>query len=274
MKLDTITARMLHRAIEIYLECAYKDAEPPYHVRARATFDTSEPLEKILASDSFEKVPGDDGRASRFLVRLGNARYPHMKLGVVSCAGGDDFVFIVDTHDRHFPVDPNVPGSSEFRELQQFNDQVKHDVEQRWEQEGLPTMHSVLQGYNATQCAVRPDHKTVLVVEDDAAIAALERDILECGGYNVLVCLSGDEAIQTVERNRNIDLCLLDIMMPDTDGFDVVRILEERSLKRFPVVFVTAMPETRVNPKLADGFIAKPFEPQYLLDKVRAYIGD
>ncbi|HUW31980.1 MAG TPA: response regulator [Planctomycetota bacterium] len=274
MKIETITARMLHRATEIYIECAYRGVEPPYHVLARMNFDPNDALENVLAMDYFEKVPGEDGLISRYLLRLGNERYPHMKLGLVSCAGGEDFVFVVDTHDRHFPVDPNVPGSHEFRELQAFNDRVKREIEQRWEQEGLPTLQSVLESYSASQCELPLDHKTVLVVEDEAAIAALERDILECGGYNVVVCLSGEEAIQTVERNQHIDLCLLDIMMPDTDGFDVVRILEERSLKRFPIVFVTAMPAQRVDPKLADGFIAKPFEPQYLLDKVRAYIGE
>jgi hypothetical protein len=74
MKLDAITTRMLHRAVEIYLEYAYRDTEPPYHVRARACFDLTEPLEKVLASESFEKAPGEDAAVSRFLMRLGNAR--------------------------------------------------------------------------------------------------------------------------------------------------------------------------------------------------------
>ena len=274
MKLEEFTAQMLHRAIEIYIQFAYKDAKPPYHVRARASFSPKDPLEQILASENFEKIPAEEGKfVSRYLLRLGNERYPHMKFGVVSCAGGDEFVFIVDTHDRHFPVDPNVPGSSEFRELQEYNDEVKREIESTWDREGLPTMQRVLQNYDASACALPRDHKTVMVVEDEAAIAQLERDILECAGYNVIVCLSGEQAIETVESNRKVDLCLLDIMMPDTDGFDVVRILEERSLKSFPIVFVTAMPETRVDPKLADGFIAKPFEPQYLLEKIRSYIG-
>ena len=274
MKLASVSAHMVRRAIQIYMEFAYKTATPPYHVRARAAFDELAPLEDVLASENFEKVRADDETfTSRYLLRLGNDRYPHMKLGLVNCAGSDEFVFIVDTHDRHFPVDPNVPGSREFRELQEFNDRIKRDIEEQWEREGLPTLQQILQNYDAASCLLSHDSKTVLVVEDEAAIAFLERDILECGGYNVVVCLSGEDAIEEVERNKHIDLCLLDIMMPDTDGFDVVRILEERSLRRFPIVFVTAMPETRVDPKLADGFIAKPFEPQYLLDRVRAYIG-
>ena len=117
-----------------------------------------------------------------------------------------------------------------------------------------------------------PEDKTVMVVEDEAPIAELERNILERGGYKVVVCLSGEDAIEAAEKNR-IDLCLLDIMMPDADGFDVVRILNERRLRRFPIIFVTAMPETRVDAGLADGFIAKPFEPQFLLETVRACIG-
>jgi len=268
---------MLRKAIDIYLRYAYKHTAPPYHVRAKTAFDENEPLEKVLESESFEKLHSNEGgqEVARFLLRLGNDRYPHMKLGLVSCAGSEDeYVFIVDTHDRHFPIDPKVPGSTEFRELQLYNDRIKRDVEADWEHADLPTLRQILEDYRPAACAANVDQKTVLIVEDEAAIADLERTILECGGYNVVVCLSGEEAIETVEKNRRIDLCLLDIMMPDADGFDVVRILEERSLKRFPVVFVTAMPEARVDPRLADGFIAKPFEPQYLIEKVRSYIGD
>ncbi len=275
MKLATVSARMLCRAIDIYMQCAYPRIEPPSNIRAKAGFDETEPLESILASENFEKDRSrEDGvMMMRYMLRLGNARYPHMKLGLVNCAGDeDDFVFVVDTHDRHFRIDPNVPGSSEFRELQVYNDKTKQNIERRWEDDNLPTLQQVLQSYDTSICSVAAAQKTVLIVEDEAHIADLERDILECGGYNVIVCLSGKDAIKVAEKNP-IDLCLLDIMMPDADGFDVVRILKERHLKHFPVIFVTAMPETRVDPKIADGFLAKPFGPQFFLEKVRSYIG-
>jgi CheY-like chemotaxis protein len=195
-----------------------------------------------------------------------------MKLGIVRCSGGrNDFVFTVDTHDRHFHIDPNMPGASEFRELQLYNDEVKQEIERRWEKENLPTQRKVLEAYSGEECH-QGRTRTVLVVEDEAPIAEMKRSILECGGYRVVMCLSGEEAIATAEHDH-IDLCLLDIMMPDADGFDVIRILEQRSLKSFPIIFVTAMPETRVDAGIADGFIAKPFEPDYLLEKVRSFIG-
>jgi len=255
------------------MEGAYTSAQPPYNVRARALFDENDPLEKILASRNFEKSHSrDNGSATHFLLRLGNERYPHMKLGLASCAGDEeDFVFIVETHDRHFHIDKDLPGGREFRELQIYNDRVKQEIERRWEEAHLPTLRQVLESYNPP-CAMPPENKTVMVVEDEAPIAELERNILECGGYEVVVCLSGKDAIEAAEKNR-IDLCLLDIMMPDADGFDVVRILNERRLKHFPIIFVTAMPEARVDTGLADGFITKPFEPQFLLETVRACIG-
>jgi len=274
MKLASITTEMLQRAIGIYLEHAYKTTEPPYHVLAKTHFE-NETLDEALESENFEKVEttGEEGTTMRYLLRLGNDRYPHMKLGVTSCVGSDEYVFVVDTHDRHFPVDPRMPGSSEFRELQLYNDHIKREIEEHWQRENLPTMTKVLEDYDRSSCIISRENKTVLIVEDEAHIAELERNILDCAGYNTIVCLSGEEAIEEAERNPKIDLCLLDIMMPDADGFDVVRILEERSLKQFPIVFVTAMPETRVDPRLADGFIAKPFEPHYLLERVRSYIG-
>jgi len=273
MKLDAVSVRMLGRAIEIYLQGAYTSTQPPYSVRAKAFFDENEPLEKILASKKFEKFHSrDNGVVTHFLLRLGNERYPHMKLGLASCAGDEeDFVFVVETHDRYFHTDKDRPGGREFRELQVYNDRIKQEIERRWEEANLPTLRQVLESYNPP-CALPAGDKTIMIVEDEAPIAELERNILECDGYKVVVCLSGEDAVETAQENR-IDLCLLDIMMPDADGFDVVRLLNERRLKRFPVVFVTAMPETRVDTALADGFIAKPFEPQFLLEKVRAYIG-
>jgi CheY-like chemotaxis protein len=274
MKFGGVSARTLRRAIDIYLGCAYPGSLPPYSVRARSAFDENEPLENVLASEHFEVVRSSNGSgATRYLLRLGNDRYPHMRLGLASCAGDEeDFVFVVDTHDRHFRVDPNMPGGREFRELQLYNDQVKQEIERGWERENVPTQRKVLEDYDDSQCTVRAHPRRVLIVEDEALIAELERHILECDGYTVVVCLSGAEAVAAAENNH-IDLCLLDIMMPDVDGFDVVRMLEERHLRRFPVVFVTAMPETRVDPAIADGFIAKPFEPQFLLKKVRTLIG-
>lgn len=273
MKLAEVSVVMLRRAIEVYLEVAYRNTEPPYNVRAKAALDESGALADTLALDHFEKSPSaGNGKVTHYLLRLGNDHYPHMKLGLAACAGDDDdFVFIVDTHDRHFHIDPDLPGSGEFRKLQLLNDEIKQRIERLWEDEGLPTQRRVLEDYNET-CTLLHEDKTVLVVEDEALIAELERHILECDGYNVVVCLSGKDAIEAAERNH-IDLCLLDIMMPDADGFDVARILKERRLKHFPILFVTAMPESRVMPGLADGIITKPFEPHFLLEQVRMYIG-
>jgi CheY-like chemotaxis protein len=272
MKLANVSVRMLRRAIEIYLEIAYANAEPPYSVRAKAAFDEQESLGNTLALDQFEKNCADqNGKVTHYLLRLGNDHYPHMKLGLASCAGNDDdFVFIVDTHDRHFRVDPELPGSDEFRELQLYNDKTKQQIERRWETKSLPTQRQVLENFDEP-CRLARECKTVLVVEDEAPIAELERHILECDGYNVVVCLSGKAAIEAAEKDH-IDLCLLDIMMPETDGFDVIRTLNERRIRHFPIVFVTAMPATRITLGLADGIITKPFEPHFLLEQVRKYI--
>ena len=270
MQLGHVTARLLRRAINIYLHYAYTNGTVPYTVRSRVDFPDSAPLGELLESDRFEiSRSTGNGDSQRYLLRLGNDRYPHMKMGMASCSGdSSDYVFVVDTHDRHFRIDPDIPGADEIRELQHYNDHIKQEIERHWEAEGIPTQRMVLEDYTGASCRFDAASKTVLIVEDEEPIADLERHILECEGYTVIVSLSGAEAIRAAEK-EHVDLCLLDIMMPDADGFDVIRTLKARHLKHFPIIFVTAMPEERVDKNLAEGFIAKPFEPQYLIEKIQ-----
>jgi len=274
MNLGHVTARLLRRAISIYLHYAYTNGAVPYTVRSKVDFPDDMPLDELLESERFEVTHSTGAEESnRYLLRLGNDRYPHMKMGLASCSGNArDYVFVVDTHDRHFHMEPDMPGADEFRELQRYNDHIKQEIERHWEAQGIPTQRMVLEDYTGAECHLGSAAKTVLIVEDEEPIAELERHILECEGYSVIVSLSGAEAIEAAEK-EHIDLCLLDIMMPDADGFDVIRILKARHLKHFPIVFVTAMPEANVDKHLAEDFIAKPFEPRYLIDKVGKLLG-
>lgn len=116
----------------------------------------------------------------------------------------------------------------------------------------------------------------ILAVDDDPEILLLERKILESEGYEVFTAASGKNALEMVEKFA-FDLVLLDIMMPETDGFQVSKMLRDnQKSQRLPVVFVTAKDDSQA---MQEGFrsggtvfLSKPFTARQLLGVVRALV--
>lgn len=119
--------------------------------------------------------------------------------------------------------------------------------------------------------------KRILYIEDETDLQWLVKHILESvGGFEVMVCGSGAEGLRRIE-DFVPDLVLLDVVMPEMDGFCVLRTLRARPENAaLPVVFLTARaPDGDEYLALgADGVIAKPFEPGRLVEQVRAYTGE
>ena len=115
--------------------------------------------------------------------------------------------------------------------------------------------------------------KKVLIVEDDAAIAELERDYLEANDFAVELASDGMTGL-TSALNNSYDLILLDIMLPKMDGFQVCR--EIRKHKEIPILMVSAKREDvdkiRGLGLGADDYVIKPFSPSELVARVKAHI--
>jgi DNA-binding response OmpR family regulator len=114
---------------------------------------------------------------------------------------------------------------------------------------------------------------TALVVEDEDSIASLVRSYLERDGFTIVRARNGEEALAELERNP-IRVVVLDIGLPDMDGFDVCSRIREHS--RVPVVMLTARDEEpdRINGLElgADDYVTKPFSPRELLARVKAVL--
>jgi putative two-component system response regulator len=118
--------------------------------------------------------------------------------------------------------------------------------------------------------------KRILVVDDDENILSLERTILEQKGFDVTSAGGGAEALALLGE-KTFDLVLLDVMMPEVDGFTVCRkIKEDPRLKDVPVIFLTAKGGGEA---LAEGFesgaimyINKPFTANKLLTIVNTML--
>ena len=113
----------------------------------------------------------------------------------------------------------------------------------------------------------------ILIVEDEEAIAELERDYLELSGYTVEIENSGDEGLKRA-MSEEWDLFILDIMLPGTDGFEICR--QIRTEKSTPIIFVSARKDDIDKVKGlgfgADDYITKPFSPSELVARVKAHL--
>jgi len=118
--------------------------------------------------------------------------------------------------------------------------------------------------------------KKILVVDDEIDLVETLRFPLELEGYNVLVSHDGEDALNQARKEKP-DLILLDLMLPKLDGYKVCRLLKfDERYKHIPILMLTA--KTQEKDKIlgmetgADEYITKPFEMDYLIEKVKAYL--
>ncbi len=113
----------------------------------------------------------------------------------------------------------------------------------------------------------------VLIIEDDSMIAALERDFLEAHGFMVTVAKTGKEGMKIFDGGT-IDAVLLDVALPDTNGFILCQRLRE--ISHVPILFVTAHGDDDDKIKGlslgADDYIVKPFNPSEMTARVKAHL--
>ncbi len=118
--------------------------------------------------------------------------------------------------------------------------------------------------------------KRILVVDDDREIVRLLGAYLQQNGFQVLTAYDGERALQILRRERP-DLVVLDLMLPDRDGWDVTRIVRsDPSIAATPIIMLTARVEDHdkiVGLELgADDYVTKPFNPREVVARVRAVL--
>lgn len=115
--------------------------------------------------------------------------------------------------------------------------------------------------------------RKILVIDDEPQIIEVLTSYLKKDGFRVIAAADGTKALQIAEREEP-DLILLDLMLPDIDGYEVCRALRKRS--NVPIVMLTARDEETdkiVGLELgADDYITKPFSPREVLARVRAVL--
>ncbi|MBQ7679313.1 MAG: response regulator transcription factor [Butyrivibrio sp.] len=113
----------------------------------------------------------------------------------------------------------------------------------------------------------------ILIIEDEEAIADLEKDYLELSDFDVTIENTGDQGLKTA-RSGDFDLVILDLMLPGMDGFEVCRNIREE--KDVPILLVSAkkddIDKIRGLGLGADDYITKPFSPSELVARVKAHL--
>ncbi len=117
---------------------------------------------------------------------------------------------------------------------------------------------------------------TILVVDDDRKLVRLLQSYLEQSGFTVRVAYDGEGALHAIRREHP-DLVLLDLMLPDRDGWQITRIVRgDAQLATLPIIMLTARVEATdkiVGLELgADDYVTKPFNPQEVVARVRAVL--
>lgn len=115
--------------------------------------------------------------------------------------------------------------------------------------------------------------KRILIIEDDRSISELQKDYLEMSGYDVVCAFDGKSGLEYI-KDDSFDLIILDLMLPEKHGFDILREISDS--KQIPVLIVSAKSDETYKIKGlnlgADDYITKPFGMGELVARVNSHI--
>lgn len=273
MGLPGVDLEMIVSAVHLYEDVAW--GEDLAKNTRRPAVETWHDVEEALGAFTPDHRTG---RMRRFALRLGNRRYPFMKLILQELLVRDRFFFAVDTHDE-LDLKDSMPDYAAWLELKRWNREIKEEVERRWEARSLPTFSRIVADVERETPAPEPRSSEVapplvLVVDDDACIARGVDAILKSQGYRTLVVDSGEAALEALEGHRP-DLVLSDLEMGGMSGLDLAaKIREQEKLAELPFILATAATVDATHFTLIDAFLVKPYETRILLKFVRAQLAD
>ncbi|MBV6443375.1 MAG: Response regulator MprA [Saprospiraceae bacterium] len=129
--------------------------------------------------------------------------------------------------------------------------------------------------HDKTHSSMADTKAHLLYVEDDESLSFVTRDNLELNGYEVTYCEDGQKALDVIRSTQKFDLCILDVMLPEVDGFTLAQEIRKRD-EVVPIIFLTAksMKQDKIHGLTigADDYITKPFSIEELLLKIDIFL--
>ncbi len=265
MKLDAIPAASVRQAVEIYLAHAYPEAS-----RWRApmpSLEGGDNARDLVARFSDESEPDGERKIARYVLRLGNSRYPHMKLVLEESILRGEFAFSVDTHDD-LNVSPSAPDYVRWNAVRAHNRSVAEGIERAWRAAGIPTVADIRPPAGPLE-PLASGPRNVLVVDDEPALRDAIADLLRRAGLRVRTAAHGREALRLVAEEPP-HLILMDYQMPEMDGVAACEALKgSAATARIPVLLATRSQVDLASLTVADGFLVKPYRQDVLFSLVR-----
>ena len=269
MKLEELTASMVSRAIDAYLELAYGAASKGRD-RPDLALEPASGGEPVLGLFQSESVRGEDEAAlRRFTMRLGNRNYPFMKLLMQEHIVAGEFYFAVDTHDQ-MEIKPGFPDYEAWMAVRRFNRDLKQQIEAAFDRNGLDTAACLRRAVQARQPAGQSaaGRGTVLIVDDEQDLADAVELLLRARGFATVKLSDGASVAATAARLLPT-LVLLDYELPEMDGLQALAQLRSNPATRgIPVLLSSAAQVSIADIRRADGFLAKPFHEGLLYEMV------
>lgn len=142
-----LTVADLKRAVQVYLSLAYPAGGVPERVVERLRWPEAIGLKELLSGPAFEKSSTGESGAPVHALRLGNARYPHMKLQLQPWPTSVGYMLSVNTHDQISGLPLKAPDAQQFEMLQRENQRIKEAVESAWDRQGFPTFQRYLRDF-------------------------------------------------------------------------------------------------------------------------------
>jgi CheY-like chemotaxis protein len=279
MRLQDLNVPTLRRAIGSYLAIAWDGGEgskivyPPATRSCMRRIEEATTPDEILGCFTFE---GGEGKMRKFTLRLGNRRYPFMKLVFQELLVPDSFYFAVDTHDE-LDIKDSCDDYDQWLEIKGFNARLKKEIERAWKARKVPTFADLVADVerNAPPIdGVVPDAAAplILVVDDEVAIARSVEALLLREGYRVRCARSAEEALTMVEEETP-DLILSDLEMRGMTGLELAaRLRAGDEYKSIPFILTTSATVGSSNFRVIDGFLVKPFEASVLLRFIQQHL--
>ncbi|MFT7617803.1 MAG: CheY-like chemotaxis protein [Planctomycetota bacterium] len=264
MRLETVDASLIERAVSMFLDVAWGDLAEAHWPKSMDFSSGSR--DEVLRGFVDEKKRGC---MRKFSLRLGNRRYPFMKMVFQELLFRDCFFFSVDTHDE-LDIKATNPDYQEWLAIKHYNIDLKNKVEEVWRQAEIPTLTDILDRVDEDDvperqmCTADPS-PLIFVVDDEKSIAEGVSRTLKKRNYEVEVFHCAEEAMPRI-RERSPDLIVSDLEMGDGDtGLEFCeRLRKDPQLSAIPFILATAAGIDLSNFELIDGFIVKPYEVEVL----------
>lgn len=265
MKLDEITGEIVSKAMDVYLQHAYKD--PAKREKHRIAVDASARGERVLGA--LDDISGaEPGGLRAYAMRLGNQTYPHMKLAIVEAYFPGEFFFAVDRHDT-FHFEPDVPGYQAWCELKEINRFIKQAIEDAWYRAGIHTLRKLRETrFGHGEVLAEMKGRRVLILDDDDNRAAILASILNAGGYETARLRAYDDLFQGIEREKAI-LIVMDVSFHTAQGPRIAGALKlDARTQNVPIVAIYSRLDFGPDPEIFEAALRRPFAAPQLVKLV------